>query len=349
MADTDTIRVGIVGAGNNTREHHIPKLRQQKNVEIVGVVNRSRESSQRVADEFEIPKIYDNWRDLVYADDTDAIVIGTWPYMHHPITLAGLDAGKHVMVEARMAMTATEAQEMFRASQAHPELITQIVPSPMTLHLDNTIKRLIGEGYLGDILAIEVNAKSGFVDFDGTAHWRHNRDLSGINIMGLGIWYEALLRWVGPAKSVMAMGKTVVKTRKDSNGDALAIDIPDHLNVMGEMVCGAQLSLLMSNVTGLATDAVTVTLYGTQGTLQTRDWELYGGQRGDETLQPIDIPDDENSGWRVEEEFISAIRGNEPITHTAFVDGVRYMEFTEAVHRSMAQGQVIQLPLAVNS
>jgi len=347
MPDQNPIRVGIVGAGNNTRKHHIPKLRDQENVEIVSVVNRSRESSQHVADEFDIPTIYDEWYDLVYANDTNAIVIGTWPYMHHPVTLAALDAGKHVMVEARMAMNATEAHEMFRASQQRPDLITQIVPSPMTLHLDNTIKRLIADGYLGDILAIDVNAKNGFVDFDGKAHWRHDRNLSGMNIMSLGIWYEALMRWVGTAKSVIAMGQTVVKTRTDNDGNKMAMYIPDHIHVSAQMVCGAQLSLSISSVAGLA-ESSSVTLYGTDGTLQMRDGKLYGGRRGDNALTPMEVPENENGGWRVEEEFISAIRGNEPITHTAFVDGVKYMEFTEAVHRSIAQGKLIHLPLAVN-
>ncbi len=346
---SDRIRIGVVGAGNNTRKHHIPKLRDQENVEIVSVVNRSRESSQHVADAFNIPTVYDNWRELVYANDTDAIVIGTWPYMHHPVTLASLDAGKHVMVEARMAMNAQEAHEMFRMSQQHPELITQIVPSPMTLHLDNTIKRLIHEGYLGDIVAVDVTAMGGFADFDGQAHWRHDRALSGINIMSLGIWYEAILRWVGSAQSVMAMGKTVVKTRKDSHGKPMALQIPDHLNVMADMVCGAQLSISLSSVTGLAQDASTSTLYGTDGTLQIRGGKLYGGQRDDKALQPLTVPDNENGGWRVEEEFINAIRGLEPITHTAFGDGVKYMEFTEAVHLSMEQGHVVHLPLAMNA
>ena len=49
--------------------------------------------------------------------------------------------------------------------------------------------------------------------------------------------------------------------------------------------------------------------------------------------------------WRVEEEFINAIRGIEEITHTSFQDGVRYMEFTEAVTRSSQSGEKIYLPL----
>ncbi len=347
MTETSKIRVGVVGAGDNTRRHHIPKLRAQDNVEIISVVNRSRESSQRVADEFNIPTVYSDWRELVEADDTNTIVIGTWPYMHHSVTLAALRAGKHVMVEARMAMNAKQAREMATLAQQYPNLITQIVPSPMTLHLDKTIKRYIADGFLGEILAIEVNMKRGFVDFDGSAHWRDDRDLSGLNIMALGIWYEAIMRWVGTAKTVMAMGKTVVKTRKSADDHILAINIPDHLNVIADMVCGAQLSLMMSNVIGLATDGETATLYGTQGTLQLRDGKLYGGKCGDASLTPIEIPSEDAGGWRVEEEFVNAIRGIEPISHTTFTDGVKYMEFTEAVHRSMARGESISLPLDI--
>lgn len=345
MSDQTPIRVGIIGAGRNTRTQHIPGLRAIENVEIVSVVNRSPESSRRAAQELNIPTVYDNWRDLVYADDTNAIVIGTWPYLHHPITLAALDAGKHVMVEARMAMNATEAHEMAMASMQHPELITQIVPSPMTLHIDNTIKRLMAENYPGDLIAVEVATSGKFPDFDGSLHWRHDRKLSGMNIMSLGIWYEALMRWLGPASSIMAMGQTVVKRRTNAQGQSVTIQIPDYLNVIGEMACGAQLHMRLSSVTGLGQDEDVLTLFGTQGTLQIRGGKLYGGQRGDDQLAEIDIPDDESQGWRVEEEFVNAIRGVETITHTAFADGVAYMEFTEAVHRSMASRCAVSLPL----
>ena len=112
----ETIRIGIVGAGANTRLHHIPGFKAIEGVEVVSVCNRSRESSQRVADEFGIPKVYDRWTDLVEASDTNAICIGTWPYLHCPVTLASLEAGKHVLTEARMAMDASQAHAMKAAS-----------------------------------------------------------------------------------------------------------------------------------------------------------------------------------------------------------------------------------------
>ncbi len=344
MKKQETIRVGIVGAGKNTRDRHIPGLRAMDNVEIVSIANRSVDSSQRVADAFNIRTVYDNWRDLVEADDTNAIVIGTWPYLHHPITLAALNAGKHVMVEARMAMSATEAKEMEILASQHPELITQIVPSPMTLHLDNTIKRLITEGYLGDILAVDIRVNNSFVDYDAPMHWRNDVKLSGMNIMSLGIWYEALMRWVGTAKTIMAVGNTVVKMRKNEDGILKSINIPDHLNIIGEMVCGAQLSMSLSSVRGLA-GGTTALLHGTQGTLQIQGGKLFGGKRGDNDVSEIDLPDGENGGWRVEEEFIRAIRGEELISHTTFSDGLAYMEFTEAVHRSMASRQQVTVGL----
>jgi predicted dehydrogenase len=344
MSNQETIRVGIIGAGKNTRDRHIPGLRTMDNVEIVSLVNRTVESSQNVADAFNIPQVYANWRDLVYADDTDAIVIGTWPYMHHPITLAALDAGKHVMVEARMAMNATEAKEMATVASQHPELITQIVASPMTLHLDNTIKRLITEGYLGNILAVDVRVNNSFADYDSPVHWRDDAKLSGMNIMSMGIWYEALMRWVGTAKSVMAIGKTVVKMRQNTQGNQTVISVPDHLNIIGDMVCGAQLSMTLSSVRGLA-GGETALLHGTEGTLQIQGGKLFGGKRGDTDLSEIEIPEGENGGWRVEEEFIQAIRGQEVITHTTFNDGLSYMEFTEAVHRSMASRKMVAVAL----
>ena len=157
------IRVGMVGAGNNTRVKHIPGFRAAGGVEIVSVCNRSRQSSERVATEFEIPKVYDNWLELVAADDTDAICIGTWPYMHCPVTLAALENNKHVLCEARMAMNAQEAHDMLAAAGRKPHLVSQIVPSPLTFKVDATIKECVASGYLGDLLAIEVRVDGGQV------------------------------------------------------------------------------------------------------------------------------------------------------------------------------------------
>ena len=124
------IRIGIVGAGGNTKAKHIPGFQALENVDLVGVCNRTRASSEAVAREFEIPRVYDDWQQVVADPDIDAVMIGTWPYMHALVTLAALDAGKHVLCEARLAMNAREAHAMWAASRKHPHLVAQVVPSP---------------------------------------------------------------------------------------------------------------------------------------------------------------------------------------------------------------------------
>lgn len=244
-----------------------------------------------------------------------------------------------------MAMNAAQARQMLSASIAKPNLITQVVPSPFTLKFDRTIQRLISAGFLGDILAVDVFDQGSFLDLDAPLHWRQDIDLSGSNIMTLGIWYEAVLRWVGEAQKVSAVGTTFVKLRRDPEKDTMrAVQIPEHINVTAEMVCGAQAHFSISRAAGFGRPSE-ASIYGSLGTLRLLDGKLFGASRTQTALQEIAIPPDEAGGWRVEEEFINAIRGIEPIARTTFLDGVKYMEFTEAARRSMAEGRTVTLPL----
>ena len=322
------------------------------------MANRSLESGEKAAAEFGIGTVHEHWTDLVDDLDIDAICIGTWPYMHATITNAALEAGKHVLTEARMAMDADEARGMLAASRERPDLVSMIVPSPFTFAVDRTVSRLISEGYLGDVVGVDLTSHSGgFLDRDGAMHWRYDRDMSGHNVMTMGIWYEALMRWIGPATSVTALSRTYVTSRKDADGEARAISIPDHLEIITEFASGPLGRLRFSSVTGHA-PGDRVWLYGTEGTLRVDTADaldaqglhiervtLSGGRRGDAGLTPIDIADAERGDWRVEAEFIGAIRGTEPVRLTSFTDGVKYMEFTEAVYRSSQERAAISLPL----
>src|SRR5438105_2144590 len=119
------VRIGIIGAGANTRSRHIPGFRAIAGVEIVGVINRTGESSARAAAELGIPKTYPQWQAVIDDPQVDAICIGTWPDMHCEITCAALEAGKHVLTEARMARNASEARRMNAAALAHPGIVAQ--------------------------------------------------------------------------------------------------------------------------------------------------------------------------------------------------------------------------------
>lgn len=338
------LRIGIIGAGGNTRSRHIPGLQAIDGVDVVAVANRSRASGERVAAQLGIPTVYDHWGALLEDESIDAICIGTWPNLHCPVTLAALARGKHVLVEARLAMDLAEAKEMLAAARAHPELVAQVVPGPFTYHIDETIRLHVADGYLGDLLAVDMRlAAASFVDRDAPITFRNERQRSGLNTMMTGIWYESLLRWAPGVSRLMARSRVIVPMRRDAaTGERRPADVPDHVEVIGEMVDGASFHMQASSVTGLNSPSE-VWLFGTEGTLcyQVQNRRLLGGRRGDSELAVIEIPPERQGRWRVEEEFVGAIRGQESVKYTTFDDGVRYMAFTEAVARSAAEGRMV--------
>ena len=247
-----------------------------------------------------------------------------------------------------MAMNAAESHAMLAASQAHPNLIAQIVPSPFTFRVDRTIQDLLAEGYLGDLHAMSIRGGSStFNDASAPLHWRQRQTLSGYNIMNMGIWYEAALRWVGPVERVYARGRIVTPQRLDPETNQMSpVDVPDHIDMIADLPNGAQATYTFSAVSGLG-PAPGAWLFGSKGTLHydQDSRKLWGGKPGDKTLQELVIAPEKEGKWRVEEEFINAIRGLEPLRLTSFPDGVKYMEFTEAVHRSLASGEMVSVPL----
>ncbi|MFP6826903.1 MAG: Gfo/Idh/MocA family oxidoreductase [Pseudohongiellaceae bacterium] len=343
----ERVRVGIIGAGANVRGVQIPGFQRISGCEIVAVANRSLQSSQRVTKEFNIPRAYGSWEELLDDDDIDAVLIGTWPYMHRRLTMAVLESGKHVLCQARMANNAAEARDMLAASRRYPELVSQLVPTSTSYIIDNLIRRLLAEGYVGEVLSVEIQRlRRNFAELEGVLDWRHDREFSGYNTLNLGATYESMLRWFGPGDRVMAQTKMHVGDRKNAEGESIAVAIPDHVDVLYELSNKAQVHMRFSETTGLSSGNQTW-IHGSEGTIYVDGrLNVLAGQRGDSELTPLANPPRQQAFYRVEEEFINAIRGVEEITMARFETGVQYMEWTEAVHLSAESGQAVNLPLA---
>jgi predicted dehydrogenase len=342
------IRVGIIGAGGIVSSVHVPGLKRQPQVELVSVANRSLESSQRAAAELGIGRAHADWEELLDAGGLDAVLIGTWPYMHRTITLAALERGLHVLCQARMANDAAEAREMLAASRRNPELVCQLVPSSGTYRIDRALQRLLGERYVGEVLSVDVAMlQRGFAAFDGELDWRHDPEFSGINTLNVGGTYESVTRWLGTGNRVTAMTRVQIPTRRDERGQRRSTTIPDHVEVLYELANGAPVHMKFSETTGLS-PGNQIWIYGSEGTIFVdNEQKIFVGKRGDQALAELPNPREQQAAHRVEEEFINAIRGREPVTMNTFEIGVRYMEWTEAIHRSAASGAAVSLPLAV--
>jgi predicted dehydrogenase len=346
----ERLRVGIIGLGHNTRLRHVPGLRAIAGVEIAAVCNRRPESTRAAARELGIPRVYEHWQDLVESPDLDAIVIGTWPYLHCPITLAALELGKHVLSEARMAMNAAEAHRMLEAAQRYPTLVTQIVPSPYGLRGHAVMKELIQGGYLGQLHEVHVyGMNASLADPATPLSWRQDITLSGFNMLTLGILHETVSRWVAPVVRVLAQVHAFVSMRIDpESGVRRPVGTPDSVQVLTVHAGGARGVYQFSSVTPFG-PGMGIRLYGSEGMLwyDLNHEQIHGARLagGKQAVELIPIPEDRALSWRVEADFVDAIRHGKPIEFTDFAAGVQYMEFTEAVARSAQTGEAVELPL----
>ena len=210
-------------------------------------------------------------------------MIGAWPYLHCPVTLAAFDAGKHVLTQARMAMNAREAQRMLDRSLESPRLTAMIVPSPYGLAGDAFMRSLIESGYIGKLREVHVHSfNDSLADPETPMSWRQNTRYSGFNMLTLGIVYETVLRWVAPATRVSAYASKINRVRFDPEQEKNAkVGTPDSVQVLtsqSDGSCGVyRFSGVVWNDTSMG-----VALYGDEGTLVydlLRD-EIRGGKRG---------------------------------------------------------------------
>lgn len=339
-----TLKIGIVGLGGICRERHIPGLRKIPEVEIMGVVNSSPESTAKVAREFGIPKTYTHWEELVHDPEIDIVWIGTWPYLHAPVSISALDAGKHVFCQARMAMDYFEAQQMFEAV-CRSGKVAGLCPVPFGLTFDKTIARLRREGQLGNIYLVRVTSLSDFnLDPNKPLHWRKNHHLSGHNVLTLGMYIEVIHRWFGWTKEVFANTKIFTPERKTQDGQIVQIQIPDQVSVVSELRSGTVVQYSISGMSHIQTE--TIEIYAQKMCLlyDVLEDKLYHLLPPKKRVEIIPVHEDfyDVKHWAVERDFIDAVLYGKPY-HPNFEDGLRYMEVLDAVYTSAQTGEKVEL------
>jgi predicted dehydrogenase len=330
-----TLRLGVVGAGSIARAEHLPRFRAIDGVELAAVVNRSPESTRRVADEEGIPRTFERWEDLVADDGIDAVVVATWPDQHAAVTVAALEAGKHVLTEARMSATLDDAQAMAAAAAAHPDLVAMVVPASFSLWADRTLASALANRAIGTVRHARVvwDAAGSVAPSE---HWRWQRAHSGVNVMALGILAESMARWLGPATAAQATGRILQPSKPGPSGPVVG-DVVDHLLVIAEYPAGVTASIEMSIAT--VTGGTRIELLGDDGVI---DVGLASGtltrMGRDGSRAPIEIRPQDRLGWTAEIDFVRSIREGAPVELTDFPTGVAYMAFVDAVDLAVRSG-----------
>jgi predicted dehydrogenase len=347
------IRIGIIGAGGITKSKHLPGIKKISGVELVAVCNRSEASSAKAAQEWGIQRIETKPEAIIKAKDIDAVIIGTWPYLHCKLACAALGAGKHVFTQARMASSLAEAKKMLAAAKKHPKLVCMICPSPFGMKGTLFVKKLIEDGFLGKIRLVEYHQMgNGFATAESPITWRQQTKYSGVNTLAYGIYIERFLQWFGPIESVQATGAIFTPKRKNEEGKLEKVDIPEQLHVIAQLKNHpGQLNLLFTNVVRHpSARRCAAEIYGDEGTLVVdfNTNEILGASASEKELKKMEIPGHLERHWIVEEDFIDAIRagGRSHLTPERtlffspdFNEGVQYMAVTEATIKSVKSGK----------
>ena len=337
------LRIGFVGAGGNTRTMHLPGFQKIPDVTLELVANRSADSSARVARDFGIRRTAADWRAVVQDPEVDAVCVGTWPDTHSAVTIAALEAGKHVLCEARMARDLSEARQMADAAAAHPDLVAQLVPAPFSLDFDAVIATMLAEGRVGELREVRVVHTGGqFADVDAPMNWRQDVERSGRNTLTLGIMHETVERWVGdePAWIIADGAVFQPKRRYHRDGPLLPVRIAESLSVIGRFGrSGARLVYHFSGVES-GKPRMEFRLNGSKGALRFDAFQkqLFFAAAGSSEEEKVTMAQKDSRGWQVEADFVASIRERRPVTLTSFEQGVRYMTFTEMVHASWTGG-----------
>jgi len=336
------LRMGIVGAGNIVRTRHLPALKKNPEVEIVAVSNSTYESGEKFCKE-NCPSATPmaNWADLLALPDLDIIWIGTPPYMHSAVTVSALEAGKHVFCQARMSMDLAEAEEMLAASKRFPELVTMLCPPPFGMRADLLVKKLLAENFIGKPHAIRLQSFTGvYLNPEAPAHWRQKIEISGLNVLTLGIYVEVLQRWLGNIAGVFARGKILNPERRGYH-----VIIPDLLNVICVFENGAEGVLEFSGVhAGAPNDRLRI--FGDRGALlyDFSNERVRSVKYGGREMEDVDVPKELVTEWRVEDDFISAVKSKGRVPpRPSFEDGVRYMRVVQAVADSRARNEWVPI------
>jgi predicted dehydrogenase len=207
------MKIGIIGTGWGARTQ-VPAFRSA-GLDVAAIAGRDLEKTRKTAGELSVEP-FDDWRKLIEAVDLVSIV--TPPLHHREMTLAALQAGKHVLCEKPTAVNAGEVEEMLAAANAHPDQWTLIDHELRFLPSWRAARASIAD--LGQIRFAEVRYSSPNRSDPGRPwNWWNDRKQGGGAWGAVGSHYTDALRYfIGEVEAVQAMLQTFVAQRPFEGG-----------------------------------------------------------------------------------------------------------------------------------
>ena len=293
------LKVAMFGTGFMGKVH-TEAIRRLGNVEVAAVAASSQATADKFAAALMIPKASGDWRTVLDDPEIDAVHVCTPNSLHHAMSKATLEAGKHVLCEKPLAMNAAEARELNELA-VKKNLAHCVNHNLRCYPMMQQIRCMIAAGELGDVLVVNGTYFQDWLLYDTDWNWRADAAANGaLRAMGdIGShWMDAIQHLTGlKITSLCADLQTFHKTRRRPKGSvetftgkklaaedytATAITTDDFGAVLVRLGDRARGSFAVSQVSAGRKNRFNLEIYGTKCGVawnQERPDELWIGHR----------------------------------------------------------------------
>ena len=195
------IRWGLLSTAR-INERQIPAIRAAERCELVAVASRSKQKAQAYADQWQIPRAYGSYEQLLADPDVDAVYISLPNTLHCQWAIKTAEAGKHILCEKPMALTPADVDRMGDAATRHGVIIHEAIM--MRFHAQTRhLQELLQQNIIGDLRLIR-----GVMTFtlERPSDIRLDAQLGGGSIWDLGGYPVSFIRTMVGAEPVEAHG-----------------------------------------------------------------------------------------------------------------------------------------------
>lgn len=293
------IKTAVLGTGFMGRVH-TEGIRRLGNVEIAAIAGSNDEKAKKFAAEVGVERSTGDYKTLLKDPEIEAVHVCTPNALHFPMAKAALEAGKNVLCEKPLAMSAAEAEEMVKLARAKNLAnctFHNLRYYPMVQHL----RRMREAGELGEILVVQGTYSQDWLLYDTDWNWRIDSKANGRSrtFGDIGThWCDMIEHVTGlRISSLCADLQTFHKTRKRPKGsvetfagktlnpsdyDVVPIDTEDFGSIMLRLGERARGAFTVSQVSAGRKNRLAIEVYGTKGSAawdQEKPDELWLGQR----------------------------------------------------------------------
>jgi predicted dehydrogenase len=230
------IRWGVLSTAKIGREKVIPATQRSETGIVTAIASRDLAHAKAVASQLGIEKAFGSYEDLLADANVDAVYIPLPNHLHVPWTLQAIEAGKHVLCEKPIALTAVEAQELVEAVAAHPQL--KVMEAFMYRFHPQwlTARQLVRDGRIGELRTIHTD----FSYFnDDPRNIRNKVEMGGGALMDIGCYPISLSRFIFGEEPSRVLGD--VSHDPETRVDILTSVVLEFESGTSTFTCGTQL------------------------------------------------------------------------------------------------------------